>query len=723
MLRRLSRQRPLQSLCYGRPLRRPVQWRSLAYRFADDYEGLTFGQRFRKKTGEYVMGFCLLMVWGTIVTSLPTWEVFIDFICRVVPPRTVSGGLPQQTIYGPTHQDPAIRQPITRPNEFRVLIVEPGSGNEEVRCRIVNVRKSWRTRYSALSYTWGDESIRETIIVDGLRTSVTKNLYSALVHLRDPVSARMLWVDALCINQDDPEERDEQVKQMNAIYSAARKVIIWLGEETPETKAAFSMIQDAPKNLAEFKSPWSPLPIFSLLRNPWFQRTWIIQEAVLAREPILALGRETHPWKTLSQFCKKSDLSMIMPNDPKLDQALRAVAMIDHGRHECHTQYTGAGKRRKKYTPNFSLVSTLYETREFQCKDKRDKVFGVLSMVTDVGPDDEVLRPNYRATMEEVLQSVAKWDITKNESLELLSYCSRKSQAHPDLPSWVPDYSDMDEANSIAFLEKLKPKKGPNEGFKDGNIPFFFQDNGKTALVVSGRVVDEIAKVGAITENHKLLDYDGSDHEKKRSLRFNDASIRKRKKWYSECVRIALVADPSSSYEHESTVGFWGSPMLRSLRYQPPIFTEFWTSETLGMSPDQFDSFLALMRPSTLLRKAKPDDLLDYTKRLGKGFFLPSDSKIIKPMGLYHKIEEYLSRFAHRRFCATRGGKLGWVPAGAAEGDLVCLISGAQVPIILRRVEAEGMVRYTVLGDAYVTGLMHDVPSRVCIGGERMALV
>ncbi|KAL2133704.1 hypothetical protein VTI74DRAFT_1880 [Chaetomium olivicolor] len=103
----------------------------------------------------------------------------------------------------PMVQDAPARQPIIFPYDFRVLILEPGSGTDEIRCRLINVARSWRTRYDALSYTWEHETSRNLITVDGLRANVTKNLHSALMRLRHHSQPRMLWVDALCIDQNN----------------------------------------------------------------------------------------------------------------------------------------------------------------------------------------------------------------------------------------------------------------------------------------------------------------------------------------------------------------------------------------------------------------------------------------------------------------------------------------------------------------------------------------
>ena len=89
--------------------------------------------------------------------------------------------------------------------------------------------------YAALSYTWGHLFRPCNIIVDGRNMTVTKNAYLALRDLRYQDQDRVLWVDAICINQSNNEEQGQQVQQMGSIYSGAKRVIIWLGEATYDT--------------------------------------------------------------------------------------------------------------------------------------------------------------------------------------------------------------------------------------------------------------------------------------------------------------------------------------------------------------------------------------------------------------------------------------------------------------------------------------------------------
>jgi hypothetical protein len=84
-------------------------------------------------------------------------------------------------------------------------------------------------KYEALSYCWGDPELQGFILLNGNAASVTVNLTRALENIRLDHGTRVLWVDALCINQEDTTERNHQVKQMGAIYQKAERVVVWLG--------------------------------------------------------------------------------------------------------------------------------------------------------------------------------------------------------------------------------------------------------------------------------------------------------------------------------------------------------------------------------------------------------------------------------------------------------------------------------------------------------------
>src|ERR1700761_9437031 len=113
----------------------------------------------------------------------------------------------------------------------RVLDLQPSvrlDGQLKGTLRVASIDET--EKYEALSYTWGQSSENRTIQLNGCTLRITDNLYNALRRLRRLTSTRTLWVDALCINQDDLHERSQQVAIMGEIYGKAARVLVWLGE-------------------------------------------------------------------------------------------------------------------------------------------------------------------------------------------------------------------------------------------------------------------------------------------------------------------------------------------------------------------------------------------------------------------------------------------------------------------------------------------------------------
>lgn len=125
--------------------------------------------------------------------------------------------------------------------------------------------------FEALSYTWGGEQRPCSITIKDQSLDVTANLYTALLHLRDRSLERILWIDAICIDQNNLEERSQQVQLMAMIYSKAYCVLVWLGEATDNIDGALEDIQHAANG--EFIKHSNK--IFNLLQQPWFRRIWV----------------------------------------------------------------------------------------------------------------------------------------------------------------------------------------------------------------------------------------------------------------------------------------------------------------------------------------------------------------------------------------------------------------------------------------------------------------
>jgi hypothetical protein len=142
--------------------------------------------------------------------------------------------------------------------------------------------------YEALSYVWGSGThslplyiqpplptggVRESGIGDIRCLHITKNLHTALIHIRDPYFDRVLWIDAVCINQQDNAEKGRQVQSMAKIYASASRVVVWLGPGTMDTAGAFEALCKAASKKPVSTKVRDAIP--ALLRRPWFQRIWV----------------------------------------------------------------------------------------------------------------------------------------------------------------------------------------------------------------------------------------------------------------------------------------------------------------------------------------------------------------------------------------------------------------------------------------------------------------
>jgi len=127
-------------------------------------------------------------------------------------------------------------------NEIRQLKLLPGKAADPIECALRVVSLDESPRFHALSYVWGDPKDTRGIFVDGQQYDVTGNLEAALCALRRRRGRKILWADAVCINQHDTDEKDTQVPQMWKIYSQASRVLVWLGEPSDATRAAISYL-------------------------------------------------------------------------------------------------------------------------------------------------------------------------------------------------------------------------------------------------------------------------------------------------------------------------------------------------------------------------------------------------------------------------------------------------------------------------------------------------
>ena len=207
---------------------------------------------------------------------------------------------------------------------IRLLKLAPGSFEDVIRLSVIttDLCDGGNHTYEALSYVWGADYAPTEVCIDAIPVKVTSNLDSALRHLRGQLLSRVLWVDALSINQRDVQERNTQVRNMDKIYKQATRLIVWLGQvhaEDVHLRAMLGAMQFSFSNgqpridlfdyicsivaIIDFDVTSSRNPrdcafavLGDLVSRPWFSRLWVVQELALSRSATVQIGTYSFSW-------------------------------------------------------------------------------------------------------------------------------------------------------------------------------------------------------------------------------------------------------------------------------------------------------------------------------------------------------------------------------------------------------------------------------------------
>ncbi|PLB35277.1 HET domain-containing protein [Aspergillus candidus] len=376
--------------------------------------------------------------------------------------------------------------------QIRLLsIISDTNTDAKVRCTIQSVSlQEQQPKYDALSYVWGDPNATESVLVEGHQFPVTHNLFAALRMLRQPHQPRTVWVDYICINQTDTDEKNTQVAMMGDIYRRAWKVIAFLADESLEYKGqpvSLDLLQlgvtwakrYVGKKIDRQTMYWWKLDITSrfskrarrkmevslvrassgildLVKLPYWNRMWTYQEYQLATEdPICICGNVAF------------EMSLI---DPARTRRLHAVA--DEIRQR-NVPSTGLDKKTRAHSQQVQETTTsingsdddirgilsspqdyqrqdltrvpfswsLVLTNHRQCSDPRDKIYGCYSFSPQV---HKVYPPDYRKPVEQVFLEITEYLVNHERVGTMYHYLSlRDNHLTGSLPSWLPDYTKL----------------------------------------------------------------------------------------------------------------------------------------------------------------------------------------------------------------------------------------------------------------------------------------
>jgi len=275
----------------------------------------------------------------------------------------------------------------------RVLRLHASAASQIITCDLEVVAVSElgnNISYEAISYRWGDPTTLETIICNHAPVKISRNLMSALRSLRSEQRDRVLWADSRYINQNDEDEKANQVARFGLVFSCASRVMIWLGDGSDGTSDGFPTLQKlALLNDESDMTGWRPRTeatendrraLCRLIGNEYFERLWVIQEIVKARDAVLRCGDAELPSGVfdsgMSYFYDTVGEPLTHPN---IQSVMTTIAL-----------------RHSKGTP-LMLSPLLYNLRSQQMTDSLDKIFAVIGLLSPDGipPSDELI-PNYR---------------------------------------------------------------------------------------------------------------------------------------------------------------------------------------------------------------------------------------------------------------------------------------------------------------------------------------
>ncbi|KAJ4354369.1 uncharacterized protein N0V89_006104 [Didymosphaeria variabile] len=573
-------------------------------------------------------------------------------------------------------------------NETRLIKIlpqnlsEPSNEDDPIACEITSVSLDDNPQYIALSYAWGDTTLTRPLLLNGRAFRATASLDAALRQIRKmqvqstTFRDKLFWIDAISINQNDEIEKSWQVQRMNAIFSAARYALVWLGPSSNDSDKAMEVLEHVGLTVASGSDPLdnAALNTFHLLSRlyyelapsvrglllrSWWRRIWVVQEFASAKDVVFLCGDVQLSWgpclgalEALERFQRalaekgwrgnigSQNYRQLMAEINGMSGILRLfrirqALMQDHKRLPLWELLT---------LKRFGMLST----------DNRDFIYALTGIAEDAGA--KYLYPDYTKEVAQVYTEVAKCFLAEGR-LRTLWLCSHPRRL-AGLPSWVPDWSSIWQSDRRYF--------SGDSGYGSGSAIFsasgsstpdvsFSSRNGHMVLHLEGYRLDTVSATKPAFDMDQVLQ-PGAFPRAQIALqgRYRALWELQRSRWDNLFRTCVTDIEP-----------VWGADLhIKYRRSTPRLRRELYGE--LAHATDESGGFEA-------------------------SWELPASRLDI------------LYRHNGRRPFITRGGYLGLGPKDMRKGDIVVVVSGAEVPLILREVPEGG---YKLVGEAYVDGVM-----------------
>lgn len=580
-------------------------------------------------------------------------------------------------------------EPLPSSHHIRLLVLHPASTKEdELHCDLIPRSIDEKLVFEALSYVWGNPLPKKRVYCGGEYADIGPSLESALRHLRHTSKARVLWADALCINQADNGERSAQVQLMGDIYSMASGTIVWLGED-PDDRGSeiIQVIEKIGRNIdrlgkyeefleytnratesqrllnwmTEVGLEFADWGTFGkLFEYPWFGRAWIIQELVLSKNPTIIFGNKSLDWNLIQRIVPVA-AAFDVQTHWMLDVSKDITQNFDNADFLSGTRFWHhSGKNKVSF---FQLV---IRSSMFSCMQPRDVIISLLGFAVGLTPEEKGQLSDYECGLElffarwmKIIAQQHGFGILPLNNIQPLSQRFR---------SWLPDIASL----SVGTFESLRLYMGSFAASgQKVNIEISL-DN--FTFTKTGVCVDRVEKLGCVkgisSRDFKKVAEETEQDFMATVSKYVSSTI-------SEAIGIAHGSNPAPGEEEE-----------HALRKVLPVF--FLDSKS-RISEEYMPYCLHHME---ILLDA---DMEEYK------YWANSLSTTSKTNSIIQQSEKTSQAALNRWFGQTKEKRLGWMPLFAQPGDLICVFDGAQVPSVLRP-SHDG--QYKFIGDCYVDGLM-----------------
>lgn len=602
-------------------------------------------------------------------------------------------------------------QPLSSPDSTRVLVLLPAQKTaDDLRCYMDEVRLSdvedESQGYTALSYVWGAQEAIHMIWFGNHSLRIRPNLDSALRDLRRRARPIRLWVDAVCIDQNDVFERNHQVQQMRDIFSAASETIIYLGPQDGGStgESAWNFLErysswaldenrDIDRNVAArldehlifFRGGLKDVEIDVLSRS-WFRRLWVFQEAVVSHSLSIQCGDRRISWDDFCQILLSPRIHDRYGFSLRDNQRLEIVRNINISRREYLRQrglerFSPSSGLPETFGPSqgvMDILNILSKARYQEASDPKDKIYGLVGISTGIDTSDPRFAIEYQRSDKDLYIGFARNHIEATKTYDIFSYTDAATESLVNLyssarssllPSWVPNWHYQEYisyGSNRTILETLPvetptQKKARQNRVADGYYGLSIQECTKT-MAVPGRIIGRIVYYTLplrLVGMSEVLFQEARDRNKDKTELFMSIM----KLW----TQILYFDDPVFG------------PEERQVPLRSPAG---WQIQAI-VSPLRAEYFASHFQEARMKDPTSVEYHLYARARQTAGW--SEGAYVITSYVITDK--ESIVDGKRLAICAMETGtvrQLALVPSMAHEGDLVIQISGARVPFIVK---------------------------------------